>query len=43
MMNEQERIYDTEVYDDERLSLEMERDARRYDKAYTEKDEVKLV
>ena len=41
-MTEEER---TAVYDDtalERISMEIERDALRYDKAYTEADEVRL-
>lgn len=40
-MNEEMRI--SEGYDAERLSLEMERDARRYGKAFTEEEEVRLI
>ena len=32
-----------EVYDSERLSEEFERDARRYNKAFTEEEEVRLI
>jgi len=43
MMNENEYpIVYHESYE-ELLNLAMERDARRYDKAYAEKDEVKLA
>ena len=33
----------TEVFDSERFALEIERDARRYNKAYTEEEEVRLI
>ena len=36
--------YDREaVIDSEQFSLEIERDARRYNKAFTEEEEVRLV
>jgi hypothetical protein len=31
------------LYDSEELSREMERDARRYNKAFTEEEEVRLI
>ena len=31
------------IYDSEALSRELERDARRYNKAFTEEEEVKLI
>ena len=37
-----ERIYTETSYDSETLSLELERDARRYNKAFTEEEEVRL-
>ena len=40
-MNEEMTV--REFYDDsERLSQELERDARRYNKAFTEEEEVRL-
>lgn len=42
MMNENEKIVVYSESYEELLNLAMERDARRYDKAYVEKDEVKL-
>lgn len=43
MKNEKTEEY--QVYDigSERLSDEFERDARRYDKAFTEEEEVRLI
>ncbi len=41
-MNDTERVLSTEDMDYESVSAEMERDARRYDMAYTEEDEVRL-
>lgn len=38
-MNDEEYGY----YDSERLSEEFERDARRYNKAFTEEEEVRLI
>ena len=40
-MNE-EMIYREPYYDSEALSQELERDARRYNKAFTEEEEVRL-
>ena len=31
------------AYDSEELSRELERDARRYNKAFTEEEEVRLI
>ena len=31
------------LYDSEELSRELERDARRYNKAFTEEEEVRLI
>ncbi|WP_405347027.1 hypothetical protein [Ruminococcus sp.] len=31
------------LFDSEELSREMERDARRYNKAFTEEEEVRLI
>lgn len=31
------------LYDSEELSREMERDARRYNKTFTEEEEVRLI
>ena len=42
MMNEHEQLTEYREPDGELLDIYMERDSRRYDKAYTEKDEVKL-
>ena len=42
-MNEKDRIEPIQTVDLDSLSREIERDALRYDKAYTEKDEVKLA
>jgi hypothetical protein len=42
MMNE-EIIYEAFNSDSERLSQELERDARRYNKAFTEEEEVRLI
>ncbi|WP_279380603.1 hypothetical protein [Ruminococcus difficilis] len=42
MMNE-EIVYESFNNDSERLSQELERDARRYNKAFTEEEEVRLV
>ena len=41
-MNE-EQIYRESGFDGERLSEEFERDARRYNKAFTEEEEVRLI
>ncbi len=39
-----ETMTGTEIYTDgERLSAELERDARRYGKAFTEEEEVRLI
>ena len=43
MMNENEITIVYHESGEELINLAMERDARRYDKAYTEKDEVKLA
>lgn len=40
-MNE-EKFYSEPYYDSEALSRELERDARRYNKAFTEEEEVRL-
>lgn len=40
-MNE-EKLYTDMRYDGEALSMELERDARRYNKAFTEEEEVRL-
>ncbi|WP_405340818.1 hypothetical protein [Ruminococcus sp.] len=42
MMHE-EIVYETFNNDSERLSRELERDARRYNKAFTEEEEVRLI
>lgn len=42
MTNEENRELLTQMNDTERLALALERDARRYDKAYTEEEEVRL-
>jgi hypothetical protein len=42
MMHE-EIVYETFNNDSERLSQELERDARRYNKAFTEEEEVRLI
>lgn len=42
-MNDGNIIYTEAVYDSERLSQELERDARRYNKAFTEEEEVRLI
>ena len=39
----EENTYRDTVYDAETLSQELERDARRYNKAFTEEEEVKLI
>lgn len=41
-MNENLQLQDN-GYDSERLSQELERDARRYNKAFTEEEEVRLI
>ena len=41
-MNENIQVYEN-GYDTEQLSLELERDARRYNKAFTEEEEVRLI
>lgn len=41
-MNENTVVWEI-IYDSEELSREMERDARRYNKAFTEEEEVKLI
>ena len=41
-MNEEAIIRENE-YDGELLSRELERDARRYNKAFTEEEEVRLI
>lgn len=41
-MNENERRLLSDDPDFESVSMEMERDALRYDKAYTEENEVRL-
>ncbi|WP_316630521.1 hypothetical protein [uncultured Ruminococcus sp.] len=41
-MNE-EYVNETFNNDSERLSQELERDARRYNKAFTEEEEVRLI
>lgn len=41
-MNENMKIEEN-VYDSEQLSQELERDARRYNKAFTEEEEVRLI
>ena len=43
MMNKNEKYVAYHDSYEELLNLAMERDARRYDKAYAEKDEVKLA
>ena len=40
-MNEEMKTM--EGTDSERLSLELERDARRYNRAFTEEEEVRLI
>lgn len=40
-MSEEKNYYES-GYDSEALSIEMERDARRYNKAFTEEEEVRL-
>ena len=42
MMNE-EIVYEAFNNDSERLAQELERDARRYNKAFTEEEEVRLI
>lgn len=32
-----------EVFDEDRFSLDIERDARRYNKAFSEEEEVRLI
>ncbi len=39
----EEIVYETFNNDSERLSRELERDARRYNKAFTEEEEVRLI
>ena len=39
----EEIVYETFNNDSERLSQELERDARRYNKAFTEEEEVRLI
>nr|WP_316622138.1 hypothetical protein [uncultured Ruminococcus sp.] len=41
-MNENTNTWE-KLYDSEELSREMERDARRYNKAFTEEEEVRLI
>ena len=41
-MNENIQVHEN-GYDSEQLSLELERDARRYNKAFTEEEEVRLI
>lgn len=41
-MNEKMKTQEI-VYDSEELSRELERDARRYNKAFTEEEEVRLI
>ena len=46
MMNDEENtVYEEypEGYHGEELSRELERDARRYNKAFTEEEEVRLI
>lgn len=38
-----EYVNETFDYDSDRLSQELERDARRYNKAFTEEEEVRLI
>lgn len=38
-----ENVYQEYYSDGERLSQELERDARRYNKAFTEEEEVRLI
>ena len=40
MTEEEKMLMEDDAF--ERISMEMERDALRYDKAYTEADEVRL-
>lgn len=42
-MMREEIVYETFNNDSERLSQELERDARRYNKAFTEEEEVRLI
>lgn len=42
-MNDENIAYKEVAFDSERLSQELERDARRYNKAFTEEEEVRLI
>ena len=42
-MNDENIAYTEIAYDGESLSQELERDARRYNKAFTEEEEVRLI
>ena len=42
-MNDENIVYTEAAFDSERLSQELERDARRYNKAFKEEGEVRFI